>query len=479
VLALTINTSNLGTVPNLPPFAESGLRTKLQKNSGFKITEGFSNMFKSSKSKNLVGVLSLLLLVTLVPSANSAAALAKCNLSAGPAVNGSINWTIGILSNDYSNPATANNGQNVKFKLNPDDGFELNSASVQDNVRAVSANLENPSNGNTFYVFKCDSINHRITASFTEKTFQVDILSTAVSEEDDDFTDTCTKPRVRDVLSATGKKTYNFQACDNYEITNVWVNLSPMGALQSYEVKNPRRDYSIIVASRPIRYSVSITIGNNGLVVGPRGRIYNPGSYTKNIRANRVISFTSQPLSNYHASSALLGSTEELFDSYTTDDRETTIDRQGSFSINGSTTLSFAFFINNYKIDTTTLEGDSYSGSIDPIDTNGLVNDRGLNRWALGSNATFNVIPTNGNQITSVKVDNDVFQGSTLKNSHTFSNIQSSHRISATSEAIQGNRQSTNGSCNSNSSAATLNSQGKGVTQNANAFCVATPGQNK
>ena len=436
-------------------------------------------MAKFKTPKTLIGALTLLLLTSIIPAANSAAALAKCNLSAGSAVNGSINWTIGILSNDYNNPATANNGQNVKFKLNPDDGFELNSASVQDNGRAVSANLENPSNGNTFYVFKCDSINHRITASFTEKTFQVDILSTAVIEEDDDFTDTCTKPRVRDVLSATGKKTYNFQACDNYEITNVWVNLSWMGALQSYEVKNPRRDYSIIVATRPIRYSVDITIGENGQVVGPRGRIYNPGSYTKSIRANREISFTSQPDSNYHASSAFLGSTE-LFGSYTTADREATINRGGSFSINGPTALRFSFFINNYNIDTTTRDGDSYSGSIDPFDTNGLVNDRGLDRWALGSNATFNVIPTIGNQITSVKVDSDdVFQGSTLKNSHTFSNIQSSHRISATSEAIQGNRQSTDGSCNSNSSAATLNSEGKGVTQNANAFCVATPGQKK
>jgi hypothetical protein len=433
--------------------------------------------------KSILGVISFLIICIATPP-STAAPTPKCNLSSEAVNNGSITWAVGLLTPNFNNPATANNGQSVVYKFNSNDGFELNALTIQDSGKSVTLNLTNELNGNGFYAFTCNTTtqqNHKISSTFNEKTFEVDIQNISIAEEDDDFGDTCTKPRTKDIISATGRKTYNFQACDNYEITNVLVNLVPMGAMQSYEVKNPRRNHSIVVTSQPIRYDVNITIGDNGQVRGPKGRIYSPGIYTKRIRSNRDISFTSLPSDNHHISSVLLGATELIpaDDSY---DRGTTSERTGVFRITGPTTLNFTFLPNNYSVETGTPDGDIYNGIITASQNNlvnNLINDRGLYRWRYGSSVTFNVIPSNGNQITSVKVDDTIFRDSTLKNTHTFGSISSNHKISATSIAIQGNRQSTSGSCSSNSSMATLNSQGKGVTQNANNFCVATPGQLK
>ena len=190
-------------------------------------------------------------------------------------------------------------------------------------------------------------------------------------------------------------RTFSITANIGYTIANVLVDGVSQGAIGSYTFSNVTANHTISATFTANSYSITASAGTGG-------SISPSGSVTVNHGANQI--FTITPDTGYGVTSVLVdGASVGAVSSYT------------FTNIIGNHTITASFALNTYTINASAGTG----GSISP---SGAVSVTG------GTNQTFTITANTGYRIADVLVD-----GSSVGtvSSFTFTNINSSHTISA------------------------------------------------
>lgn len=267
-------------------------------------------------------------------------------------------------------------GGNQTFSITPSSGYQISSVTVDgSSVGAVSS-----------YTFSNVTANHTISASFSVRTYT--ITSSA-------GTGGSISPSGSVTVNHGGSQSFTITANTGYQIANVMVDGSSVGAVSSYTFSNVTANHTISASFSAITYTVTASAGTGGSI-SPSGSVSvaQGGSQTFTITAN----------TGYTIAAVLVdGSSIGAVSSYT------------FTNVTANHTISASFSVTTYTISASAGTG----GSITP---SGSVS---VNH---GSNRTFTITPDTGYGISSVLVD-----GSPVGavSSYTFTNVTANHTISA------------------------------------------------
>ena len=271
---------------------------------------------------------------------------------------------------------SVNHGASQTFTIAANTGYTISSVTV-DGVSqgAISS-----------YTFSNVTAGHTISATFSAITYTITASA---------GTGGTISPSGSVSVSHGANRTFTITANTGYTIANVLVDGASVGAVSSYTFSN-------VTAAHTISASFSIATYTIGASAGSGGSINPSGSISVNHGANQT--FTITPNTGYGVSNVLVdGASVGAVSSYT------------FTSVTANHTISASFAVNTYTINASAGTG----GSISP---SGAVAVSG------GATQTFTITPNSGYRIADVLVD-----GSSVGavSSFTFTNVNSSHTISA------------------------------------------------
>ena len=281
-----------------------------------------------------------------------------------------------------SGNVVVNHGANQTFTIEANENYVIESLTVDGGNVAVSGS-------STTYEFTNVTANHSISVAFA---LEVHTISSSAS------TFGTISPSGDVEVSHGSNQTFTITPDASCYVTNVLVDGSSVGLVESYTFSNVTTDHTIEAQfsdNPPPTYTITATAGENGSI-SPSGEV----SVTENNNQN----FTITPNANYHVLDVLVDG-ESIGDiaSYT-------------FStVNANHTIHATFAINTHVISASANE----YGTISPS---------GEVEVEHGSNQTFTITPNEGCTISQVLVDEvDAGELST----YTFENITGNHTIEA------------------------------------------------
>lgn len=279
-----------------------------------------------------------------------------------------------------SGPVSVNHGESQTFTISPNTGYTISNVTV-DGVSQGTIST---------YTFSNVTANHTINATFLAITYPI----TASAGTGGNIS-----PSGSVSVNHGANQTFSISASTGYTIADVLVDGSSVGAVSSYTFSNVTSSHSISARFSIMTYSISSSSGAGGSI-SPNG------SVTVNHGANQ--SFTISPDAGYGVSNVLVdGTSVGAVSSYI-------------FSnVTANHTISASFALNTYTINASAGAG-------------GVISPSGAIPVSGGSNQTFTISANTGYKIADVLVD-----GSSVGavSSFTFSNINSSHTITASFSA--------------------------------------------
>jgi hypothetical protein len=275
-----------------------------------------------------------------------------------------------------SGSVSVSHGSNQSFTITANTGYQVSSVTVDGtSVGAVNS-----------YTFSNVTAGHTISATFSAITYTITASA---------GTGGSISPTGAVSVNHGANRTFTITANTGYTIANVLVDGASVGAVSSYTFTNVTTGHTISASFNITTYTISASAGTGG-------SISPSGSVSINHGANRT--FTITPDTGYGVSSVLVdGASVGAVSSYT-------------FSnVTANHTISASFAVNTHTINASAGTG----GTISP---SGAVPVSG------GANQTFTITPNTGYRIANVLVD-----GSSVGTvgSFTFTNVSSSHTISA------------------------------------------------
>lgn len=201
-------------------------------------------------------------------------------------------------------------------------------------------------------------------------------------------------------VSSGQNKTFTITPNTGFQISNVIVNGTSVGAVSTYTFTNVTSNHTISASFVASSYTITATAGANG-------SISPSGSVSVGIGLNQT--FTITPNTGYHIHDVLVnGSSVGAVSTYTFN------------NVTSNQSISASFAINSYTI--TASAG-----------ANGTISPSGSVTVNYNQNQTFTITPNTGYKIEDVLVN-----GSSVGavSTYTFSNVTSNHTISASFEII-------------------------------------------
>ena len=311
--------------------------------------------------------------VTATHTISASFTIIQYTITASAGANGSISPS-GDVVVDY--------GSDQTFKITPDVGYEVADVLVDGaSVGAV-----------TSYTFTFVTTDHTISASFT--IIQYTITASAGANGS-------ISPSGDVVVDYGSDQTFKITPDVGYQVEDVLVDGSSVGAVTSYTFTNVTANHTISASFTIIQYTITAS-------AGPNGSINPSGDVLVNYGADQTFKIT--PDTGYQVADVLVDKVSVgAVTSYT------------FTNVTANHTISASFTIIQYTI----------TASAGP---NGSISPSGDVVVDYGSDQTFKITPDAGYQVADVLVDK-VSVGAVT--SYTFTNVTENHTISASFTIIQ------------------------------------------
>ncbi|MBU5638894.1 hypothetical protein KOM00_19395 [Geomonas sp. Red69] len=303
-------------------------------------------------------------------------------ISATFALDGAFTITAGVTdpatgSISPSGPVSVKTGNSQSFTATPAAGYAIQDLIVDNtSVGAV-----------TDYTFTDVTANHSITASFARSVFTI----TATAGPDGTIT-----PEGPSSVTSGSNQSYTITAAANYQVKDVVVDGTSVGAVTSYTFSNVTANHTIAATFTPIVYTVTASAGANGSIT-PEG--------ATGVKSGTDQSYAITPALNYKVADVVVdGVSAGAVTSYT------------FFSVNANHTIAATFTPIVYTIVAT--EGPN--GSISPAGTTSVNS---------GTSRSYTITAAPNYKVAEVVVDG-VSVGAVT--SYSFENITANHSIAAT-----------------------------------------------
>ena len=275
-----------------------------------------------------------------------------------------------------SGATTVTEGESQSYTISAFNGFHISDVTVDGvSVGAVSS-----------YTFNAVGADHAISASFAVNTYTISASSGSNGS---------VSPAGSTSVAYSGSQVYTITPATGYHVGDVLVDGASVGAVDSYTFSNVSSSHTISASFAANSYTISSNSGANGSV--------SPAGSTSVAYSGSQV-YTITPATGYHVGDVLVdGASVGAVDSYT-------------FSnVSSSHTISASFAANSYTIS-------SNSGA------NGSVSPAGSTSVAYSGSQVYTITPATGYHVGDVLVD-----GASVGavDSYTFSNVSSSHTISA------------------------------------------------
>ncbi|GFO70451.1 hypothetical protein GMLC_40300 [Geomonas limicola] len=351
---------------------------------------------------------------------------------------------------DNAGPINVNSGSSQTYTITAAPNYKV--ADVQ--VDGVSIGAV------TSYSFSDVTANHTITATFAPIVYVINATAGANGSID--------PAGPSNVNSGTGL-TYTITAAPNYQIANVLVDGSSVGAVSSYNFTNVTADHTISASFTPIIYVISASAGANGSITPAGPCNVNSGTnltYTIAAAANYKIAdvqvdgvsvgaVTSYSFSNVTANHTIAVTFTPIVHVITASaGANGNIDPAGPVNVNGGSSQSFTITAApNYKIAEVVVDGSSIgpeasygfvevtadhtiSASFTPIiyvvtasaGANGSITPAGASNVNSGTGLSYTITAAPNFKIADVMVDGKSV-GAVAE--YSFSNVTGNHTISA------------------------------------------------
>jgi hypothetical protein len=271
---------------------------------------------------------------------------------------------------------SVNHGANQAFTISASTGYSIASVTVDGASQGAISS----------YTFSNVTAAHTINATFSAISYTITASAGAGGT---------ISPSGSVSVSHGANRTFTVTANTGYTIANVLVDGASVGAISSYTFSNVTANHTISASFNVITYTISASAGTGGTITPS-------GSVSVNHGANQI--FTITPNTGYGVTNVLVdGASVGAVSSYTFN------------NVTANHTISASFAVNTYTINASAGTG----GSISP---SGAVAVSG------GTTQAFTIAPNSGYRIADVLVD-----GSSVRavSSFTFTNVNSSHTISA------------------------------------------------
>ena len=271
---------------------------------------------------------------------------------------------------------SVNEGSNVTFNIDPDEGYYIVEVVVDGNsVGAVSS-----------YTFTNISAGHTISATFAIRTFTLTASAGANGT---------INPSGVVSLNYGSSQSYTLTPSSGYKVSNVLVDNVSVGSPSSYTFSNIDANHVISVSFTMITNIINASAGQGGTIT-PQGNV------SVNYGASQTFSFAAA--TGYYISDVKVDNASQgAITSYTFN------------NVTSGHTISAVFTAITFS-----LTGSAGSG--------GSISPSGTTTVNYGSDRTFTVIPATGFVISDIKVDN-VSLGPV--SSYTFNYVTADHNIEA------------------------------------------------
>ncbi len=271
---------------------------------------------------------------------------------------------------------SVNTGTNQAFAMTPNTGYHVSDVQVDGaSVGAVST-----------YVFTNVTANHTITASFTINTYTITASANANG---------AISPAGLVSVNSAGTTTFTIMPNTGYQVSDVQVDGSSVGAVTSYTFTNVTANHSITASFAINTYTITASANGNGTIT-PVGAV--------NVYSGATQTFTITPNAEYHVSDVLVdGTSVGAVSTYI------------FINVTANHTITASFAVNTYTIMAT-------------ANANGTISPAGAVSINSGATTTFTMTPNNGYHVSDVQVDgNSVGAVST----YIISNVIANHTITA------------------------------------------------
>jgi len=270
-----------------------------------------------------------------------------------------------------------NEGANQTFSINANTGYRISDVTVDgSSVGAL-----------TSYTFSNITSNHTISASFSILTYTLTGNAGANGS---------INPAGSLTVNYGSSQTYTLSPNTGYQVSNVLVDNTSVGAVSAYTFSNVMANHTISASFTVATYSITASAGSGGSI-SPSGSI--------SVLHGTSRTFTITPSTGYRISDV----------------------RVDNNSVGNVSSYTFSNISSNHSISATfailtfTISGQSGNG--------GSITPAGDITVNYGTSRTYTITPNTGYHITDVVVDN-TSEGPL--SSYTFSNITGNHNISAT-----------------------------------------------
>jgi len=251
-----------------------------------------------------------------------------------------------------SGSTTVSYGGSQKYTITPSTGYNISSVTVDGTSQGAISS----------YTFSSVTAAHTISATFALKTYT--IISSA-------GTGGSISPSGSTTVSYGGSQTYTITPSSGYEITDVVIDGTSEGAMESVTFSNITANHTISVTFNEITYTITSSAGTGGSI-SPSGTItLNPGG-------SQIYTIT--PSSGYMIYYVTVDGTS-----------------RGAISSYTFSSVSSDHTINAYFIRTLTIAASAGTG--------GSINPSGSILLPFGGDQDFTITPNTGNSISNVLVD--------------------------------------------------------------------------
>ena len=317
--------------------------------------------------------------------------------------------TAGTASNGQITPAGTTavaGGGSQTYSIIPDSGYQIGTVTVD------GQQVADPTSS---YTFSSVSGCHTIAATFVPSAYTITASSQAGGT---------ISPSGAVSVSAGANQTFTISPSANYQISDVQVDGTSVGAVSSYTFTNVTASHTISASFTPVQYSISASVQGSGGTISPSG--------TSSVNYGSSATYTITPATGYQISSVVVdGAPAGAVSSYT------------FANVTASHTITASFTATQYTI-TAIYQG---SGSISPV---------GIKSVNYGASVQYTIVPDTGYQISSVLVDNHSVGA---VSNYTFTNVSANHSIKATFTLTQSSKSSpTQGGTTTSTSGTTTSS---------------------
>jgi len=275
-----------------------------------------------------------------------------------------------------SGSVSVNHGANQAFTISPNAGYQITNVTVD----SVS---QGPISS---YTFSNVSAAHAISAMFSPITYTITASAGAGGS---------ISPSGSVTVSYGANRTFTVAANTGYTIADVLVDGTSVGSVSSYTFNNVAENHTISATFSIATYTISASAGTGG-TISPSGTV------SVNHGTSRTFAIT--PDTGFGITNVVVdGASVGAVSSYTFN------------SVTGNHTIIANFATNTYTINAS-------------VGTGGIISPSGSVAVSGGASQTFTITPNNGYRIADVLVDGSSVGTVT---SYTFTNVTSSHTISA------------------------------------------------